>query len=361
MTTPGLIMVGSYDHRLVALSVLISILAAYATLNLAERVMAERGGARLLWLIAGAGGGRAWLGASRCCPGAPSLIPSVDMSTPSRFPPGCPIRLQPSSAGTDPAKAQCHVVQTTRRKLTMLLHKNPISGDSVRSSNDARLNMTQESKASTLRILIVDDYELLRRGVRALIESHAGWEVCGEAATGREAVEEAKKLKPEVVVMDIGMPELNGLDATRQILKAAPRTEVLILAAHESEQLVREVLQAGAHGYVLKSAAGRDLANAIEALSRHEAFFTSSVAKLVLQSYHKKGSQDERPRSLLSPREREIIQLLAEGKSNNEIAEMLYISGKTVETHRAHIMEKLNLHSIAELVRYAIRNKIVEP
>jgi DNA-binding NarL/FixJ family response regulator len=182
--------------------------------------------------------------------------------------------------------------------------------------------------------------------------------------TGREAVEKTKKLRPDVVVMDIAMPELNGLEATRQILKAAPRTGVLILTMHESEQLVREVLEAGAQGYVLKSDAGRDLVAAVEALSRHKVFFTSSVAKIVLEGYRKMGSQADasgEPPSLLSPREREIIQLLAEGKSNNEVAEALYISAKTVETHRAHIMEKLNLHSITELVRYAIRNKIVEP
>jgi DNA-binding NarL/FixJ family response regulator len=217
---------------------------------------------------------------------------------------------------------------------------------------------------SRLQILIVDDHEVVRRGLRVLIEQHPEWEVCGEAKDGREAVEKARELKPDVVVMDIGMPELNGLEATRQILKAARRTEVLILTAHESEQLVREVLEAGAHGYVLKSAAGRDLVNAIEALSKREAFFTNSVAKIVLQSYGKKGSPEESSEKLpllLSPREREITQLLAEGKSNNEIAEVLYISAKTVETHRAHIMEKLNLHSIAELVHYAIRNQIVEP
>jgi DNA-binding NarL/FixJ family response regulator len=182
--------------------------------------------------------------------------------------------------------------------------------------------------------------------------------------TGREAVEKVKKLRPDVVVMDIGMPELNGLEATRQILKAAPRTRVLILTVHESEQLVREVLQAGAQGYVLKSDAGRDLVAAIEALSRHKVFFTSSVARIVLEGYRRTGSRTEasgEPPSLLSPREREIIQLLAEGKSNNEVAEALYISVKTVETHRAHIMEKLRLHSITDLVRYAIRNKIVEP
>jgi len=217
---------------------------------------------------------------------------------------------------------------------------------------------------SRLRILIVDDHEVVRRGLRALVESHPGWEVCGEAVTGREAVEKTKKLNPEVVVMDITMPELNGLEATRQIMKIAPETAVLILTVHESEQLVRAVLEAGAQGYVLKSDAGRDLVAAVEALSQHKVFFTSSVAKIVLQTYRKRGSTTEapgEPASVLSPREREIVQLLAEGKSNNEIAETLFISAKTVETHRAHIMEKLDLHSIAELVHYAIRNKIVAP
>jgi len=217
---------------------------------------------------------------------------------------------------------------------------------------------------SALRILIVDDHEVVRRGLRALIESHPGWEVCGEAMTGREGVEKTKKLRPEVVVMDIAMPELNGLEATRQIMKAAPRTGVLILTVHESEQLVHEVLEAGAQGYVLKSAAGRDLVSAIEALGQHKPFFTDSVARIVLEGYRRKGSQDERSgdsSSLLSPREREIIQLLAEGKNNYEVAGALNISVKTVETHRAHIMEKLDLHSITELVHYAIRNRIVEP
>lgn len=216
---------------------------------------------------------------------------------------------------------------------------------------------------SKVRILIADDHEVVRRGVRGMIEPYPGWEICGEATTGREAVEKTKALKPDVVVLDIAMPELNGLEATRQILKAAPQTEVLILTMHESEHLVHEVLGAGAHGYVLKSDAGRDLVAAIQALSQHKAFFTSSVAKIVLEGYRKKGSQGEPsgdPHSLLSPREREIVQFLAEGNTNKEVATKLNISVKTVETHRANIMLKLNLHSIGELIRYAIRNEIVQ-
>ena len=218
---------------------------------------------------------------------------------------------------------------------------------------------------SALHILIADDHEVVRRGLRALIESHTGWKVCEEAATGREAVEKARKLKPDVVIMDIAMPELNGLEATRHILKAIPQTAVLILTVHESEQLVHEVLAAGAQGYVLKSDAGRNLVAAIEALCRHEAFFSSSVAKIVLEGYRKRSSQADASSgnlpSLLSTREREILQLVAEGRSNVKIAKLLNISAKTVGTHRAHIMEKLNLHSITELVHYAIRNKIIEP
>ena len=217
---------------------------------------------------------------------------------------------------------------------------------------------------TTLHVLIVDDHEVVRRGLRAFIESHPGWEVCGEAVTGREAVEKASKLRPNMVVMDIAMPELNGLEATRQILKAVPRTAVLILTVHESEQLVHEVLEAGAQGYILKSDAGRDLVAAIEALSQHKVFFTSSVAKIVLEGYRKKGSHDEPSEDsppVLSPREREIIQLLAEGKSNNEVADCSISAPKPWKPTGRTSCEKLNLHSITELVHYAIRNKIVEP
>lgn len=217
---------------------------------------------------------------------------------------------------------------------------------------------------TAVRILVVDDHEVVRRGLRALLEAEAGWEVSGEAVTGREAVQKTKQLKPDVVVLDIGMPELNGLEATRQILKASPPTEVLILTMHESEQLVREVLDAGARGYVLKSDAGRDLLAAVEALRRHQPFFTSKVAQMVLEGYLKCGSRrehDESARSRLTAREREIVQLLAEGKSNKQVAVALGISVKTAETHRTSIMRKLDLHSISDLVRYAIRNEIVEP
>jgi len=215
----------------------------------------------------------------------------------------------------------------------------------------------------TLRILVADDHEVVRRGLRALLESRPGWEVCGEATTGREAVEKARELKPDLVVLDITMPELNGLEATRQILKALPRTEVLVLTIHESEQVVHEVLEAGARGYVLKSDAGRDLVAAVQALSQHKPFLTLGVTEMMLGAYQKGGLPQEEPgasHSPLSPREREIVQLLAEGRSNKDVATTLNISVKTVETHRANIMLKLNLHSIGDLVRYAIRNGIIE-
>jgi len=214
-----------------------------------------------------------------------------------------------------------------------------------------------------LRIVLADDHEVVRRGLRALIESKPGWNVVGEAANGRDAVARVKELKPDIVVLDISMPELNGLDATRQIVKALPGVHVLILTMHDSGQLVRDVLEAGARGYVLKSDAGRDFITAVDTLRQNKPFFTPGVAELVLQGYLKGTPAAEAPvtpSELLTPREREIVQLLAEGKSNKEVATALGVSIKTAETHRANIMRKLNLHSLSDLVRYAIRNKIVE-
>jgi DNA-binding NarL/FixJ family response regulator len=215
-----------------------------------------------------------------------------------------------------------------------------------------------------LRILIADDHEIVRRGLRALLETQPNWEVAGEAITGRQAVEEAKRLLPDLVIMDITMPEMNGLEATRQIRRAVPKTEILILSVHDSEQLVREVLEAGARGYVLKSDAGRELIAAVETLCKHKPFFTARISEMMLDGFLKGGGAVDSNR--LSPggltsREREIVQLLAEGKSNKEIAEILDISVKTVETHRSHVMNKLNLHSMSDLVRYAVRNEMIQP
>jgi DNA-binding NarL/FixJ family response regulator len=211
------------------------------------------------------------------------------------------------------------------------------------------------------RIFIADDHEVVRRGVRALLEAHPGWEVCGEAKDGREAVEKVKEVNPDLVLIDVGMPNLNGLDAARQILTALPATRVLVLTMHESEQIVREVLEVGARGFLLKSDAARDLIAAVEALQRRTTFFTSSVAEVVLNGYLHRGPELERPlKDRLTPREREVVQLLAEGKTSKEVASVLNLSVKTAETHRTNVMRKLNLHSVADLVRYAVRNRIVQ-
>jgi DNA-binding NarL/FixJ family response regulator len=213
---------------------------------------------------------------------------------------------------------------------------------------------------TSLHIIIVDDHAVVRRGVRVLLESQPGWEVTGEAATGREAVDLAKRLRPDVVVMDVSLPELNGLDATRQILKDTPRTEVLVLTMHHSEELARNVLQAGARGYVLKSDADQSLIAAVESLRQHKPFLTSTVTEFVLDDYLHRKEEGNGSLVAVTPREREIIQLLAEGKSNKETAAALTVSVKTVEAHRANIMRKLRLRSVTDLVRYAIRNKIVQ-
>ena len=213
----------------------------------------------------------------------------------------------------------------------------------------------------SLRILIVDDHAVVRRGVRALLESQREWEVSGEAATGREAVELARKLQPDVVVMDLSLPELNGLEATRQILKESPRSEVLVLTMHHSEELARNVLQAGARGYVLKSDADQQLIAAVQSLQQHKPFLTPRVTEFVLDEYVRRIDDDPVPGVVITPREREVIQLLAEGRSNKEAASHLSLSVKTIEAHRANIMRKLRLHSVTDLVRYAIRNKLVQP
>lgn len=214
----------------------------------------------------------------------------------------------------------------------------------------------------TFRILLADDHAVVRRGLRSILESHTGWHVCGEAVNGRQAVEMAREHQPDVAIIDINMPELNGLDATRQVCKVSPLTQVLILSAHDSEQLVREMLTSGARGYVLKSDAGEDLLVAVNALTAGRLFFTSSVSDLVIREFRndgRDGSSEVPPR--LSPREREVIQLLAEGNTNKEVAVRLDISVKTAETHRKHIMAKLALHSASDVVRYAIQNGIIQP
>jgi DNA-binding NarL/FixJ family response regulator len=211
-----------------------------------------------------------------------------------------------------------------------------------------------------LRILIVDDHAVVRRGVRVLLESRADWEVVGEAVTGTEAVQLSERLQPDIVVMDLSLPELNGLDATRQILQVSSRTEVLVLTMHHSEELVRNVLQAGARGYILKSDADQSLISAVESLRQHKPFLTSTVTEFVLDDFIRRVEEDDVDYNTVTPRERQIIQLLAEGNSNKATAASLGVSVKTVEAHRANIMRKLRLRSASDLVRYAIRNKIVQ-
>jgi DNA-binding NarL/FixJ family response regulator len=214
----------------------------------------------------------------------------------------------------------------------------------------------------SFRILVADDHEVVRRGLCALLQSRPEWEVCGEAADGREAVEKAQKLRPDAIIIDIGMPTLNGLEATRQILKTNPSVRVLVLTLHDSDQVIREVLDAGARGFLLKSDAARDLVSAVEALRRDNTYFTSRVAEMVLEGYLKPESKAfslPRLRTRLTPREREVVQLIAEGKSTKEVAVALGLSVKTAETHRSNIMRKLELHSVSDLVLYAVRNNIV--
>ncbi len=213
-----------------------------------------------------------------------------------------------------------------------------------------------------VRILLADDHDVVRRGLREQLSQQEGWEIIGEAANGREAVKLALALAPDVAVIDLSMPDLNGLEATRQIRRELPRTEVLIFTMHETEHLIREVLSAGARGYVLKSDAGRHLISAVEALSHRKPFFTARVSEALLDAFLKSGAKpdDDSVFRTLTDREREIVQMLAEGQSNKEIANSLSISVKTVETHRATVMRKLNINSIVELVHYAIRNQLVE-
>jgi DNA-binding NarL/FixJ family response regulator len=214
-----------------------------------------------------------------------------------------------------------------------------------------------------VQILLADDHEVVRKGLRALLEAQPGWKVIAEATDGRDAVEKAKDMHPDVAIVDIGMPSLNGLEATRQIVKKAPRTRVLVLTMHDTNPLIQQVVKAGARGYVLKSDVASDLVSAVEALCRDQTFFTSKVSQIILDRYVGKaegvanGPDEDSP---LTPREREIVQLLAEGKSSKEVASVLGISVKTAETHRINLMRKLDCHSVAEVVRYAVRNLIAE-
>jgi len=214
---------------------------------------------------------------------------------------------------------------------------------------------------SRVKILVADDHEIVRRGLVSLIKTQPAWEVCAEAENGRQAVELASEHTPAVVILDIGMPVLNGLEATRQILRDNPNTRVLILTITDTDEAVRTVLDAGARGFLLKSDASRDLLSAIEALHNNKTFFTARVAEMVLSGFRGiHGTAKKNPLPALTPREREVVQLLAEGRSTKEVASHLDLSVKTAETHRSNIMRKLGLHSVSELVLYAVRNSIIQ-
>ena len=208
-----------------------------------------------------------------------------------------------------------------------------------------------------IRILLADDHIVVRQGFRMILAGQPDMEIVGEAGNGREAVELAERLQPEVVVMDVAMPELNGIEATRRLAASAPHTRVLALSMHKDSVYVREILRAGARGYLLKDAIDKDLLASVRAVSRGEGYLSPAISEAVLTDYRKHVTN---PIDLLSSREREVLQMIAEGKTNKDIATVLNLSVYTVEAHRGRILEKLNLHSTTELVKFAIRNGLTE-
>jgi DNA-binding NarL/FixJ family response regulator len=211
----------------------------------------------------------------------------------------------------------------------------------------------------TLRVLVADDHEVVRKGIRTMLEDREGWHVCAEATTGTEAVKLTAQLRPDIVIMDVEMKELDGLEATRRIKKGYPEIEVLIFTMHDAEYLIREALSAGARAFVLKSEGGRNLISAVENIAEHRSFIAGVASEVLLKNMLRVPvSSEDAPR--LTAREREIVQLLADGKSNKETATIMGISVKTVETHRASVMRKLGLNSIVELVRYAVREGFIK-
>ena len=207
-----------------------------------------------------------------------------------------------------------------------------------------------------IRVLLADDHTILRKGVRMLVDSQPDMEVVGEAKTGREAIDQARGLKPDIVLMDISMPELNGIEGTRQICDELAHTKVIALSMHKDSVYVREILRAGARGYLLKESEDEDLLRAIRSVYRGEAFLSPSISDAVLTDYRKHVSN---PVDLLTSREREILTMVADGKTNKEIANALNLSVYTVESHRGSVMEKLNLHNTGDIVRFALRNGLI--
>ena len=214
---------------------------------------------------------------------------------------------------------------------------------------------------SVFRIVVADDHPIFRFGLCSLLRSHERWEVCGEAADGRDAVEKCKQLRPDLLILDICLPKLNGVDTARQIMKNNPSQRILVLTNVDSEQVVRDCLEAGVRGWVFKSDGIDDLTTAVEALQRDKCMFSSRVSDLIMDGYLQRHGSGPAVAKVakLSPREREIVQLVGEGKTTKEVAMLLNVTGKTVDTHRSNIMYKLKIHSIAELVLYAVRNEIV--
>lgn len=213
-----------------------------------------------------------------------------------------------------------------------------------------------------LRILIADDHEVMRTGVRALVEQEPEWQVCGTATNGQEAVDAARKIKPDVVILDMTMPELDGLEALREIKRALPNTEVVIFSAYHSEEVIGQLFEAGAKSYVQKSDASRHLVTAIKSLAEHKPFFTSDISQILFAKFlsGSAGKKQNAHEHAVTSRERDVVRLLAGGNSNKEVANSLGISIRTAETHRATLMRKLGLESLAALVRYAIRNNIID-
>lgn len=211
-------------------------------------------------------------------------------------------------------------------------------------------------QSSKIRIMLADDHTILRNGVRMLIDSQADMEVVGEARTGREAIDEARRLTPDIIIMDVSMPELNGIESTRQIAETLANTKVIALSMHRDSVYVREILRAGARGYLVKESDNEDLLKAIRSVHRGEAFLSPAISNAVLTDYRKHVTN---PVELLTSREREILTLVGEGKTNKEIANALNLSVYTVESHRGSVMEKLNLHNTGDIVRFALRNGLI--